>query len=327
MSHGLRLLFFFVSHTNVVTMILVDVLFRHGGEWITKPNVLYSRKPVHKWKDDNGIRTLLSFVNDQFDVINLFAIEDSELAVDVENIGIHKETLIDVDDAATDCYSGSDSSSEDGSDCSDYVDEELEALAKEKNSAYNVQTENSLQVQTQNSNFNKEQGEQIVTNITELYQNQEQHAVNQMNMANMNQSRACVFIRNQYERILQMLNQTGGLSHASANVTKADIGGNDTTDSQNRYQIHNPEDDIQQEDQKEVNRVEDELMRTPTSKESRIQMICPPAPKKPKSSVLTVTKRKRKMYFDIHDEVELLFPPALLTDLIKKIRTTTSTIL
>ncbi|KAK4376025.1 hypothetical protein RND71_006702 [Anisodus tanguticus] len=90
------------------------------------------------------------------------------------------------------------------------------------------------------------------------------------------------------------------------------------------YQIHNPEDDIRQEDQKEVNRVEDELMRTPTSKESRIQMICPPAPKKPKSSVLTVTKRKRKMYFDIHDEVELLFPPALLTDLIKKIRTTTS---
>ncbi|KAK4364304.1 hypothetical protein RND71_015662 [Anisodus tanguticus] len=87
----------------------------------------------YETEGDNGIRTLSSFVNDQFDVINLFVVEDSELSVDIENIEVHKESVIDVDDAATDCYFGSDSSSEDRSDCSDYDDEELEALAKAKN--------------------------------------------------------------------------------------------------------------------------------------------------------------------------------------------------
>ncbi|CAN4098845.1 unnamed protein product [Withania somnifera] len=78
----------------------------------------------------------------------------------------------------------------------------------------------------------------------------------------------------------------------------------------------------QQEDhQNVVQRVEDGW-RTPISKEHRIPMKCPKAPRKPKSSVLAathVTKRKRKIFFD---EVELLFPPALLADLIKKISTT-----
>ncbi|KAK4352389.1 hypothetical protein RND71_027907 [Anisodus tanguticus] len=86
---------------------------------------------------DNGIRTLLSFVNDQFDVINLFAVEDTELSVCVENIEVHKESVIDVDDAATDCNSDSDSASEDESDCSDYDSEELEALAKLKSRVIN----------------------------------------------------------------------------------------------------------------------------------------------------------------------------------------------
>ncbi|KAK6788138.1 hypothetical protein RDI58_016663 [Solanum bulbocastanum] len=70
-------------------------------------------------------------------------------------------------------------------------------------------------------------------------------------------------------------------------------------------------------------------LRTPTSKEHKIPMKCPKAPRKAKSSSVLatntiITKRKRKMFFDVYnDEVELLFPPALLADLINKITTTT----
>ncbi|KAG5602983.1 hypothetical protein H5410_034353 [Solanum commersonii] len=70
-------------------------------------------------------------------------------------------------------------------------------------------------------------------------------------------------------------------------------------------------------------------LRTPTSKEHKIPMKCPKTPRKAKSSSVlatntVITKRKRKMFFDVYsDEVELLFPPALLADLINKITTTT----
>lgn len=59
--------------------------------------------------------------------------------------------------------------------------------------------------------------------------------------------------------------------------------------------------------------------RTPTSKEHKIPMKCPKAPRKAKTSSLllsasaVITKRKRKMSFDVYnDEVELLFPPVIL---------------
>jgi len=52
---------------------------------------------------DEGIMTLLSFVNDKFDVINLFVVEDCELDVDVENITKMLETVIVIDDVSTDC--------------------------------------------------------------------------------------------------------------------------------------------------------------------------------------------------------------------------------
>lgn len=70
--------------------------------------------------------------------------------------------------------------------------------------------------------------------------------------------------------------------------------------------------------------------RTPTSKEHKIPMKCPKTPRKAKSSSVllsassVIANRKRKMFFDVYnDEVELLFPPALLADLINKITTTT----
>ncbi|KAK9280284.1 hypothetical protein L1049_013972 [Liquidambar formosana] len=68
--------------------------------------------------------------------------------------------------------------------------------------------------------------------------------------------------------------------------------------------------------------------RTPTSLDQRIPLIlpCPPPPRKPKS--LPSTKRKvapasRKILLDLSNEVESLFPPALLADLggkMKKVR-------
>lgn len=65
---------------------------------------------------------------------------------------------------------------------------------------------------------------------------------------------------------------------------------------------------------------DDDGFRTPTSLDHKIPVIqkCPPAPRKPKS--LPSTKRKassnrRQLLFDVSDEMELLFPPTLLSDL------------
>ncbi|KAG5624865.1 hypothetical protein H5410_010083 [Solanum commersonii] len=75
---------------------------------------------------DEGIRTLLSFVNDKFDVINLFV-------VDVENIIKMLETVVVIDDVSTDCTSdGTENDSDTFNDNSDYNSEELEVLALER---------------------------------------------------------------------------------------------------------------------------------------------------------------------------------------------------
>ncbi|KAK4356536.1 hypothetical protein RND71_025507 [Anisodus tanguticus] len=69
---------------------------------------------------------------------------------------------------------------------------------------------------------------------------------------------------------------------------------------------------------------EDGILKIPTSpKHSTRQMICPPAPKKKKA--VQVTKRKHnchqeRVFIDVYDEVELLFPPDLLADLGNKIK-------
>ncbi|KAG5587334.1 hypothetical protein H5410_047768, partial [Solanum commersonii] len=82
---------------------------------------------------DEGIRTLLSFVNDKFNVINLFVVEDSELDVDVENITKMLEIVIVIDDVSTDCTSdGTENNSDTSNDNYDYNSEELKVLAQEK---------------------------------------------------------------------------------------------------------------------------------------------------------------------------------------------------
>lgn len=76
---------------------------------------------------------------------------------------------------------------------------------------------------------------------------------------------------------------------------------------------------------------EEDGWRTPTSKEHKIPMKCPKAPRKAKSSSVVATntvitkRRRRKVFFDVYnEEVELLFPPtSLLANLINKITTTT----
>ncbi|WMV46763.1 hypothetical protein MTR67_040148 [Solanum verrucosum] len=81
---------------------------------------------------DEGIRTLLSFVNDKFDVINLFVVDDCELDVDVENIIKMLETVVVIDDVSIDCTSdGTENDSDTSNDNSDYNSEELEVLALE----------------------------------------------------------------------------------------------------------------------------------------------------------------------------------------------------
>ncbi|KAM3323604.1 hypothetical protein P3S67_004755 [Capsicum chacoense] len=163
-------------------MMLIDMIFHYGDEWIREQEILYSRKLVHKWEGydsdllsfidivneysdtlrflgvqqvivsfpsgkyyeivgNQGIRTLLSYVNDKFDVMNLFAIEDSELPVDVENIVRLKEFVVEVDEAdSEDSGYNSDETDNDGCNASDYSDydfEELEVLAKERKRTIN----------------------------------------------------------------------------------------------------------------------------------------------------------------------------------------------
>ncbi|OIT36819.1 senescence-specific cysteine protease sag39, partial [Nicotiana attenuata] len=127
-------------------MVDVDLLFHYGGDWIRVPEVVYSRKLVHSWKQydsdllsfidivdeytsklryvgvqqliiyflsgkyyevdgDVGIKTLQSFISDQFNIINLFAVEDSEMGVNVPNIVDHTESSTVDNQAATDCSS------------------------------------------------------------------------------------------------------------------------------------------------------------------------------------------------------------------------------
>ncbi|KAF9665510.1 hypothetical protein SADUNF_Sadunf16G0130300 [Salix dunnii] len=69
-----------------------------------------------------------------------------------------------------------------------------------------------------------------------------------------------------------------------------------------------------------------DVSKTPTSSDCKIPDIfqCPPAPRKPKS--LPSTNRKsprRRVFLDLSNEVETLFPPALAANLgckIKKVR-------
>lgn len=69
-------------------------------------------------------------------------------------------------------------------------------------------------------------------------------------------------------------------------------------------------------------KVKEDEVKIPTSPKCNTKhMICPPAPKKPKS--IQITKRKQRVFLDVYDEVKSMFPPALLADLgnkIKKVR-------
>lgn len=72
---------------------------------------------------------------------------------------------------------------------------------------------------------------------------------------------------------------------------------------------------------KEKEEEEEEGCKTPTSPEYKIQAACPPAPRKPKA---VPAKRRgcchKRVFLDLSDETESLFPPLLLADLGKKMK-------
>ncbi|KAI5666036.1 hypothetical protein M9H77_15889 [Catharanthus roseus] len=72
--------------------------------------------------------------------------------------------------------------------------------------------------------------------------------------------------------------------------------------------------------------INDDGYETPTSEDHKIRvLVCPPPPRKPKSIPVYYKKgsssRKRRAFVDLSNEVESLFPPALLVaDFRKKIK-------
>ncbi|XP_016475379.1 uncharacterized protein LOC107797049 [Nicotiana tabacum] len=91
--------------------------------------VCFSYGKYYEVDGDVGIRTLQSFISDQFNLINLFAVEDSEMGVNVPNIVNYTESS--TVDNQTDTYCSS-NESEDDSCRSDYDSEDLETLALQK---------------------------------------------------------------------------------------------------------------------------------------------------------------------------------------------------
>ncbi|OIS97905.1 hypothetical protein A4A49_57042, partial [Nicotiana attenuata] len=82
-------------------------------------------------ESDQSVRSLLSLVSDQFNVIYFFAVDECELSINAHNIVQHTESNIIELDAATDCRS--DDSEEHGrhsSDSSDNSDSESDSLER-----------------------------------------------------------------------------------------------------------------------------------------------------------------------------------------------------
>ncbi|OIT26970.1 hypothetical protein A4A49_29940 [Nicotiana attenuata] len=82
-------------------------------------------------ESDQGVRSLLSLVSDQFNVIDFFVVDECELSINVHNIVQHIESNIIEFDVATDC--SSDDSEEHGchsSNSSDNSDSESDSLER-----------------------------------------------------------------------------------------------------------------------------------------------------------------------------------------------------
>lgn len=98
----------------------------------------------YKIEGDEGIKTLLSFVNERFDVINLFVVEDNKLDVDVENITKLKQCEVEVEietnESDVDCTpDGTDNNSDTAPIESNFNSDELEILVKERKRIVNNQ--------------------------------------------------------------------------------------------------------------------------------------------------------------------------------------------
>nr|XP_033511604.1 phosphoribosylamine--glycine ligase, chloroplastic-like isoform X5 [Nicotiana tomentosiformis] len=47
----------YILFCSLLTIVLLDFIFHHGGEWVKKPLVAYSRKFVHTKQGSNLIAT------------------------------------------------------------------------------------------------------------------------------------------------------------------------------------------------------------------------------------------------------------------------------
>ncbi|KAF3643989.1 hypothetical protein FXO38_20394 [Capsicum annuum] len=122
-------------------MVLIDMVFHYddivneyngtlGFLGVQQVIVSFPSEKYYEIVYDLGIRTLLYYVNDKFDVINFFAIEDNELPIDVKNIVRLKESVVEVDEADSE-DSGYKSNETDNNGCNasgyfDYDSKELE---------------------------------------------------------------------------------------------------------------------------------------------------------------------------------------------------------
>ncbi|MCE2055339.1 hypothetical protein HAX54_042433, partial [Datura stramonium] len=148
-------------------MVLIDLVFHYGGEWIRKPKLFYSENLVHKWEGfDSYLLSFIDIVTEynvtlgfvgvqqllvsvpcgklyeiedyegirtllSLNIVRHKVIEECDLDVDVENIVRHKESVLEVDESDSDCYN-SDTGSEEVSNYSDYDSKELEFIDKER---------------------------------------------------------------------------------------------------------------------------------------------------------------------------------------------------
>lgn len=75
------------------------------------------------------------------------------------------------------------------------------------------------------------------------------------------------------------------------------------------------------EAREQVMEEKDDGLATPTSPDRKIPIqVCPPAPRKPKSVPSNHKGCRRRAFLDLSNEVESLFPAAILADFGKKIK-------
>ncbi|XP_019257692.1 PREDICTED: uncharacterized protein LOC109235901 [Nicotiana attenuata] len=114
---------------GLLEMVLIDIIFNYGGDWVTQFEVLYTKKLID---GDVGIRQLLGLICDEYNVISIYAVDEYEPPIHgIPDIVHHKESYTHEDEAGTD-YILSDLESDSISELESYDSEELKTLKVQK---------------------------------------------------------------------------------------------------------------------------------------------------------------------------------------------------